>query len=175
VIARDCQKGRGSPEREQAGATVSDLAARLEGLRRMAERSRRDGDEDERGVAEEILRWIRAGEGSLEESLSLSRRTLYANRVRERDRLLRSAARRYLSGLPATHQADQLARQMLRYANSAWPRERALSICPVRHQGTIREPIWHALRLVDKCLSFERIRKVLVIDVHGDDQGAPLT
>jgi hypothetical protein len=79
----------------------------------------------------------------------------------ERNRLLKEAARRFLSGLSLAEQAHRLSIELSRYRATAWQRERTSDHCPNRHHGTIREFVWRALKLHDRPLSARSLRLVL--------------
>jgi hypothetical protein len=79
----------------------------------------------------------------------------------QRDRLFREAAKRFLGGMSINAQAHRLHEQLSRYQSSAWTRERVCEACPDRHQRTIYEFLWRALKSHDHVLSARSLRDVL--------------
>jgi hypothetical protein len=81
----------------------------------------------------------------------------------ERNRLLRSAAERFLGELSVAEQAEVLHRQLCRYRASAWTRERTCERCPDRHLGTLHELLWRVLKLHDHILAARSLRLILAM------------
>lgn len=66
--------------------------------------------------------------------------------IRKRDAALRELARRFYSELPIAAQAREIHRLAIRYASSAWPREREAIALPAGHEGTRLQWLWTAFK-----------------------------
>jgi hypothetical protein len=81
----------------------------------------------------------------------------------ERDRLLCEAAAQFVLGLSMAEQARRLHIELLRYQESAWPRERSADQCPDRHIGGLYELLWRILKLHDRVPAARSIRMILAM------------
>ena len=66
--------------------------------------------------------------------------------MRKRDAALRELARRYYSGLSVAAQAREIHRLAVRYATSAWLRERDFDAPPHGDEGTMSRWLWIAFK-----------------------------
>ena len=66
--------------------------------------------------------------------------------MRLRDAALRELARRFYPELSISAQAREIHRLALRYASSAWLRERNAEAPPAAHEGTPLEWLWAAFK-----------------------------
>ena len=66
--------------------------------------------------------------------------------IRRRDAALRELARRFYSGLPTAAQAREIHRLAIRYACSAWLRERDAVSPPPAYEGTHLQWLWAAFK-----------------------------
>jgi hypothetical protein len=83
-----------------------------------------------------------------------------ANRLR--DSALRELAERACPGQSVAAQARFVHVMSIRYAATAWPRERDLPIMPERYSGTAHEPLWQAFKSGGKMPVGERqLRNIL--------------
>jgi len=57
--------------------------------------------------------------------------------------------------------SNQIALGHNRYQSGAWLRDRSAAACPARIAEDARGTYWAMLRLVEKSLSAERIRKII--------------
>lgn len=78
-----------------------------------------------------------------------------------RDDLLRQAAAIYFAGRGPTTAARLLRERWRRYADIAWSREGECEECPGRHVGRLEEFLWQVMRLDERVLSVEWLRRVL--------------
>ncbi|MEY9131858.1 hypothetical protein ABIE79_003325 [Bradyrhizobium diazoefficiens] len=109
----------------------------------------------ERETAAQVLRTLLAGV-TRRGQRSASTRAAQA----ERDRLICRMAAEFFPGLPAVTQAEEISRRLARYrAGPDWRRDR--SAARVAYAATTRGWCWSVLRLQDRPLSADRIRKIL--------------
>jgi hypothetical protein len=66
--------------------------------------------------------------------------------IRKRDAALRELARRFYSELPIAAQAREIHRLAIRYASSAWLREREAIAPPAGYEGTRLQWLWAAFK-----------------------------
>jgi hypothetical protein len=66
--------------------------------------------------------------------------------IRKRDAALRELSRRFYSELPIAAQAREIHRLAIRYASSAWLREREAIMLPAGHEGTRLQWLWAAFK-----------------------------
>ena len=66
--------------------------------------------------------------------------------IRRRDAALRDLARLFCPALPVTAQAKCIRTLTLRYASSAWPRERDGEMPLTANEGTVRHWLWIAFK-----------------------------
>jgi hypothetical protein len=122
---------------------------------------------DDAGVIAEAFERIVAGEPDVAAALSLklqqgARRWNTALSYNRRNQLIRSAAEQFFPAeMSTSEQARQLHRDLSRYAESSWKRERLLDECPSRLVGNIRALCWSILKAHEYVLSERAIRYVL--------------
>jgi hypothetical protein len=66
--------------------------------------------------------------------------------IRKRDAALRELARRFYSELSIAAQAREIQKLAIRYASSAWLRERAAAAPPATYEGTHLQWLWAAFK-----------------------------
>src|SRR6266404_4508655 len=76
--------------------------------------------------------------------------------IKARNRILRDMAKALPSNLSLSEAASRLHKELLRYRESAWRRERLLDQSPARHRWE-----WQALRLRDHVPKPRSIRRIL--------------
>lgn len=83
----------------------------------------------------------------------------------ERDAAIRALARE------TDGNAVQIREMILRYSGSAWSRDRALSACPARYEGTQRQHLFKAFKVADGDvpISAKQLRRILR---EGRERGA---
>ena len=94
-------------------------------------------------------------------------------RFEDRDRLVVDCHRRFYFAAGSTRaSSEQMARELQRYAGTAWIRDRIEVTCPERLAGKPQGDFWAILELVPRSLSGDRIRAILAqIEVsHGTRQ-----
>jgi hypothetical protein len=81
--------------------------------------------------------------------------------IETRDRRLIEAAATYFHGWSALAAANKLHREIARYREGGWRRERTDDQCPTRLCGRIEASCWHVLRARDAVPSIRLIRRAL--------------
>jgi len=66
--------------------------------------------------------------------------------IRERDRAIRALASTYLAGRSTYAKAKAIRAMAIRYAGTAWTRDRSLQTMPERYRGTAKAHLWRAFR-----------------------------
>lgn len=113
------------------------------------------------------LRRLLTGEhATLDEALGLHRRpgqrsVATTTKKAGRDQMLCDAASTFWPDKPVTFQARRLATAISRYASSAWPRERHLVECPPARIGKIESVAWTILKVDDRVLGWDRIKRIV--------------
>lgn len=116
-------------------------------------------------VADAIASFLAGEAPSLDQALDVAgqqgqRKPLTLALLAERDSLIRQAAAEFFPGQSARRQAVEIHRAIGRYAATSWPRDRSAVVCPDRLSG-IQVFAWRILRIDDRMLSADRLRKVL--------------
>jgi hypothetical protein len=95
----------------------------------------------------------------------------------ERDNLIRAAARtRFWPNASAAEFARAFRRDLARYRDCSWRRDRCCTSCPAKHIGTATEILWQVLRVSESVLSERRLRHMVgrelpSFDGHRCDAG----
>lgn len=126
---------------------------------------RKSGDNRVGYIADGLERYA-AGEGDLHSALGLQgqagKRSFHTQATfRRRAEAIHAAAKEFFPGQRVAAQADAIATAMLRYATSAWLRERNLTSCPPRYGGHLNAFLWAALRADPRVPSARTIRRIL--------------
>ncbi|WP_375764117.1 hypothetical protein ACE10X_07025 [Bradyrhizobium sp. Pha-3] len=116
--------------------------------------------------ASELQRIVEAIEAG--EELTLEQRRAVAAALRrdvprfaERDALIVGVRSRFFHNRADLDAAHEIAAGLNRYASTAWLRDRSAQTCPARIAGTEKGAFWQILKVVDRPLSAERIRKIV--------------
>jgi hypothetical protein len=81
--------------------------------------------------------------------------------LERRNAILREVAAKFYPGKRESRQADEIARELRRYAASAWRWDRDKADCPYP-DDSLKSYLWLILSEIDNALSDQRIRKILV-------------
>lgn len=84
-----------------------------------------------------------------------------ADLLRGRDQLIQECRRRHFANLPTAAAADAIARGILRMRASSWRRLRTVDVGPPHLLGRPAEFYFEILRICDRPLGAEAVRKVL--------------
>ncbi len=138
----------------------------LNALAKVASHLRTSSDDDVLEFAASVERVVSGDETSLDRLLGLrpapGQRSLETKvAINRRDELLRRTAADHYGDLSAAATADAMHRAWLRYAESAWPRERNSAALPT-HRIDKPEFGFYQIMKTDNCvLSARSIRRIL--------------
>ena len=139
------------------------VVERIATLRKGAVAWRQSPDRDVSALGEDLATWLDEGDGHLDTALGIvngaGESWRLADAVRRRDDLLRHVAAEYYCGQKPSVAAPKIASDLSRFRSSAaWRTARTAAACP--YEGE-RAFFWQILRLVDKPIGADRLRRIL--------------